>query len=116
MIHVRPNGPTAKRGPYSMPIHRRGEHYRTLSRREDIVSSVYYSWSKEFLDAGKRRLAGDTGCSVLAKSINIRTSGTYPAQAGRRHDRTRTGTAQPSTGSHLTGSKGTRRPYGAYQR
>jgi len=29
-------------------------------RREGIASSVYYSWSKEFLEAGKRRLTGDT--------------------------------------------------------
>ena len=29
-------------------------------RREGIAQSLYYSWSKEFLEAGKRRLAGDT--------------------------------------------------------
>ena len=29
-------------------------------RREGIASSMYYGWSKEFLEAGKRRLAGDT--------------------------------------------------------
>ena len=29
-------------------------------RREGIAESLYYSWSKEFLEAGKRRLAGDT--------------------------------------------------------
>jgi|SRR5690606_29851799 transposase len=31
-----------------------------LCRREGIAQSVYYSWSKEFMEAGKRRLAGDT--------------------------------------------------------
>ena len=31
-----------------------------LCRREGIAHSLYYSWSKEFLEAGKRRLAGDT--------------------------------------------------------
>ncbi|MBD9529547.1 IS3 family transposase [Paracoccus sp. PAR01] len=31
-----------------------------LCRREGIAQSVYFSWSKEFLEAGKRRLAGDT--------------------------------------------------------
>jgi len=31
-----------------------------LCRREGIAESMYYSWSKEFLEAGKRRLAGDT--------------------------------------------------------
>ena len=31
-----------------------------LCRREGIAESLYYAWSKEFLEAGKRRLAGDT--------------------------------------------------------
>ena len=31
-----------------------------LCRREGIAESMYYSWSKEFLEAGKKRLAGDT--------------------------------------------------------
>ena len=31
-----------------------------LCRREGIAESLYYSWSKEFLEAGKRRLSGDT--------------------------------------------------------
>ena len=31
-----------------------------LCRREGISESLYYSWSKEFLEAGKKRLAGDT--------------------------------------------------------
>ena len=29
-----------------------------LCRREGIAESLYYSWSKEFLEAGKRRLVG----------------------------------------------------------
>ena len=31
-----------------------------LCRQEGIAQSIYYKWSKEFLEAGKRRLAGDT--------------------------------------------------------
>ena len=31
-----------------------------LCRREGINSNVYYRWSKDFLEAGKKRLAGDT--------------------------------------------------------
>jgi transposase len=31
-----------------------------LCRCEGIAQSLYYSWSKEFLEAGKKRLAGDT--------------------------------------------------------
>ncbi len=30
-----------------------------LCRREGIAQSLYYKWSKEFLEAGKKRLAGD---------------------------------------------------------
>ena len=30
-----------------------------LGRREGIAQSLDYSWSKEFLEAGKKRLAGD---------------------------------------------------------
>ena len=39
----------------------RGEDSITeLCRREGIATNMYYSWSKEFLEAGKRRLMGDT--------------------------------------------------------
>lgn len=31
-----------------------------LCRREGIVSNLYYRWSKAFLEAGKKRLQGDT--------------------------------------------------------
>jgi len=31
-----------------------------LCRREGVNPTLYYKWSKEFLEAGKRRLAGDT--------------------------------------------------------
>ena len=31
-----------------------------LCRQEGISQSQYYSWSKEFMEAGKKRLAGDT--------------------------------------------------------
>ena len=31
-----------------------------LCRREGINSNLYYRWSKEFLEAGKQRLAGNT--------------------------------------------------------
>ncbi len=39
----------------------RGEDSITeLCRQEGIAQGLYYSWSKEFLEAGKKRLAGDT--------------------------------------------------------
>ena len=31
-----------------------------LCRREGLSSNLYYKWSKEFLEAGKARLTGDT--------------------------------------------------------
>ncbi len=31
-----------------------------LCRLQGIAESLYYAWSKEFLEAGKKRLAGDT--------------------------------------------------------
>ena len=44
-----------------------------LCRREGIAESLYYSWSKEFLEAGKRRLAGDTERAVNAGDVkNLR--------------------------------------------
>jgi len=36
------------------------ESIAALCRREAIAESLYYAWSKEFLEAGKCRLAGDT--------------------------------------------------------
>jgi len=39
----------------------RGEYsIAELCRREGIAQGLYYTWSKEFLEAGKRRLSGDT--------------------------------------------------------
>jgi transposase len=39
----------------------RGENtIAELCRREGIHPNMYYKWSKEFLEAGKQRLAGDT--------------------------------------------------------
>jgi transposase len=36
------------------------ESVASLCRREGIASNLYYRWSKEFLEAGKKRLLGDT--------------------------------------------------------
>ena len=37
------------------------ESIASVCSRDGIAESLYYSWSKEFLEAGKRRLAGHTG-------------------------------------------------------
>jgi transposase len=40
-----------------------------LCRREGIVQNLYYRWSKEFLEAGKKRLAGDTARAATAAEV-----------------------------------------------
>ena len=40
-----------------------------LCRREGIAQSLYYSWSKEFLEAGKKRLAGDTARAATSTEV-----------------------------------------------
>ena len=40
-----------------------------ICRREGIAESLYYSWSKEFLEAGKKRLAGDTARSASSDEV-----------------------------------------------
>ena len=48
----------------------RGEYsIAELCRREGIAESLYYSWSKEFLEAGKKRLAGDTARSATSGEV-----------------------------------------------
>ncbi len=40
-----------------------------LCRKEGIAQSLYYVWSKEFMEAGKRRLAGDTARAATADEV-----------------------------------------------
>ena len=48
----------------------RGENsIAELCRREGIAQSMYYGWSKEFLEAGKRRLAGDTSRAATTDEV-----------------------------------------------
>ncbi len=47
-----------------------------LCRREGINTNIYYRWSKEFLEAGKKRLAGDTVREATSDEVkNLRTEG-----------------------------------------
>jgi len=45
------------------------ESIAALCRREGIAESLYYSWSKEFLEAGRNRLAGDTARQATAPEV-----------------------------------------------
>src|SRR5258708_7842240 len=40
-----------------------------LCRKEGIAQSTYYRWSKEFLESGKRRLAGDTAREATSDDV-----------------------------------------------
>ena len=56
----------------------RGENsIAELCRREGINSNVYYRWSKEFLEAGKKRLSGDTAREATSDEVKqLRTEAT----------------------------------------
>jgi transposase len=58
------------------------ENISELCRREGIAASMYYGWSKEFLGAGKRRLAGDTACRDLRRGEGS-SSGSLGVEGGR---------------------------------
>src|SRR5438046_10736973 len=71
----------------------RGEHsIAELCRREGIAEGLYYSWSKEFLEAGKRRLAGDTARAATSDEVKdlrrqaqeVKDVGAQPALALRQ--------------------------------
>ncbi len=48
----------------------RGEdNIAELCRREGISQNLYYRWSKEFLEAGKKRLAGDTAREATSDEV-----------------------------------------------
>ena len=47
------------------------ESIAALCRREGIAESLYYNWSKEVLEAGKRRLAGDTARAATADEVKV---------------------------------------------
>ena len=40
-----------------------------LCRKEGINQNLYYRWSKEFLEAGKKRLAGDTALEATSEEV-----------------------------------------------
>ena len=48
----------------------RGEYsIAELCRREALAESLYHNWSKEFLEAGKKRLAGDTARAATSGEV-----------------------------------------------
>ena len=45
------------------------ESIAELCRREGISQGIYYKWSKDFMEAGKRRLAGDTARAATTDEV-----------------------------------------------
>ncbi len=45
------------------------ESIAELCRKEGINQNLYYRWSKEFLEAGKKRLAGDTAREASSEEV-----------------------------------------------
>ena len=42
-----------------------------LCRKEGINANLYYNWSKDFLEAGKRRLAGDIKREATSNEVHF---------------------------------------------
>ncbi|KZK77995.1 Transposase [Pseudovibrio sp. W64] len=62
-----------------------------LCRQEGISQGLYYSWSKEFLEAGKKRLAGDTARQSSTGEVKGAAQRSTRSQRGGR--RTSSGAA-----------------------
>ncbi len=50
-----------------------------LCRREGINQNLYYRWSKEFLEAGKKRLAGDTAREATSAEVTGNLARLWPS-------------------------------------
>lgn len=59
------------------------------------AESLYYNWSKEFLQAGKKRLAGDTARAATTDEVKVLRRETRDLKEGRR----RAGAGTATTGS-----------------
>ncbi|MHA7969327.1 hypothetical protein [Rhizobium sp. CAU 1783] len=61
---------------------RGGDSVTTNCRRQAIAESLYYGWSKEFLEAGNKRLSGDIACSVTGDEVKaLRKKSRDPTEA-----------------------------------
>ena len=52
-----------------------------LCRQEGINNNLYYRWSKDFLEAGKKRLSGDTVRENSDEVVGLRKENTTLKQA-----------------------------------
>jgi transposase len=51
---------------------RRTASIAALCRRERIAESLFYNWSKELLEAAKKRLAGNTARAATGDEVKVR--------------------------------------------
>ena len=73
------------------------ESIASLCRREGIAANLYYRWSKEFLEAGKKRLLGDTRREANSSEV---TDPNCPNSADGNHG---AGAHQPRSGQGISG-------------
>ena len=65
----------------------RGEDSIAELCRREIAQNLYYRWSKDFLEAGKKRLAGDTARAATSDEVNdLRREAAAFAWELRRHE------------------------------
>ena len=61
------------------------ESIASLCRREGISESLHYSWTKAFLETGKRRLAGDTTRQATSPEVkDLRSQPAAPKEVAAR--------------------------------
>ena len=58
------------------------ESIAELCRKEGINQNLYYRWSKDFLEAGKKRLSGDTARAANSDDVkDLRTQARHLKEA-----------------------------------
>ena len=65
-----------------------------LCRREGIAANLYYRWSKDFLEAGKKQLAGDTLREATSDEVKDLQAENRGAKGGGRRDHSQEPRAQ----------------------
>ena len=78
-----------------------------LCRKEGIAQSLYYVWSKESLEAGKRRLAGDTARAATTDEVkDLRRIRGHPQEPWRVAEAWSGTSSRSSSTGHCSGLVG----------
>ena len=62
------------------------ESIATRCRKEGLAPNLYYRWSKEFLEAGKKRLVGDTTREATSRRCRSLPSDPRPKASSPLHN------------------------------